>query len=45
MPVNDALDAFIFQRLYMDRKQKEANGDMVDPEDIRRKYPGDLMRR
>lgn len=45
MPVNDALDAFIFQRLYMDRKQKETNGDLINPEDFRQKYPGELMRR
>lgn len=43
--MQDALDAFIFQRLYMDKKQKQADGEMIAQEDLRKKYPADLMRR
>ncbi|VDK59607.1 unnamed protein product [Gongylonema pulchrum] len=41
----DALDAFIFQRVYMDRQQKELAGETVDVEEIRKKYPAQLLRR
>uniref|UniRef100_A0A915DSI2 DNA replication licensing factor MCM7 n=1 Tax=Ditylenchus dipsaci TaxID=166011 RepID=A0A915DSI2_9BILA len=44
-PVHDAHDAFIFQRLYMDRKIKEADGEMVSHDEMRKKYPPELMRR
>uniref|UniRef100_A0A0M3IS31 MCM_N domain-containing protein n=1 Tax=Ascaris lumbricoides TaxID=6252 RepID=A0A0M3IS31_ASCLU len=44
-PVRDALDAFIFQRIYMDRTQKEAGGQMVRMGNVRNKYPPELMRR
>lgn len=44
-PVKDALDAFIFQRLYLDRKNREAQGENVSTTDMRKKYPAELMRR
>ncbi|VDM43347.1 unnamed protein product [Toxocara canis] len=44
-PVRDALDAFIFQRIYMDRSQKEAEGQMVTTSNLRNKCPPELMRR
>uniref|UniRef100_A0A914RN50 DNA replication licensing factor MCM7 n=1 Tax=Parascaris equorum TaxID=6256 RepID=A0A914RN50_PAREQ len=44
-PVRDALDAFIFQRIYMDRTQKETGGQMFRMGNIRNKYPPELMRR
>jgi len=44
-PVKDALDAFIFQRLYMDRSKRDANADGSGMADARRKYPPELMRR
>jgi hypothetical protein len=44
-PVLDHQDAFIFQRLYMDKKQKQAEGDMVETDELRKKYPPTLMRR
>ncbi|VDK24941.1 unnamed protein product [Anisakis simplex] len=48
-PVRDALDAFIFQRVYMDRQQqKEAAADstqMSRTGNVRNKYPPELMRR
>ncbi|KAI6244186.1 DNA replication licensing factor MCM7 [Aphelenchoides fujianensis] len=44
-PVLDARDAFIFQRLYMDRQEKENQTDGPPQEDPRRKYPPELMRR
>lgn len=44
-PVKDAHDAFIYQRRYMDEKQKQADGEMVEQQDFRKKYPADLMRR
>jgi hypothetical protein len=43
--VKDALDAFIFQRLYMDRSKRDANADGGGIADARRKYPPELMRR
>ena len=45
-PVRDALDAFIFQRVYMDRTTREANaGNTAATEDVRKKYPPQLLRR
>ncbi|MFH4975466.1 hypothetical protein AB6A40_002175 [Gnathostoma spinigerum] len=44
-PVRDALDAFIFQRVYMEKVQKESEGQMVSASDVRKKYPPQLMRR
>lgn len=43
--MKDALDAFIFQRLYLDRKNREEQGENVTSTDLRRKYPAELMRR
>uniref|UniRef100_A0A158R579 DNA replication licensing factor MCM7 n=1 Tax=Syphacia muris TaxID=451379 RepID=A0A158R579_9BILA len=43
--VRDALDAFIFQRVYMDRIGKETDAQNGAVNDIRRKYPPDLLRR
>ncbi|KAH7728085.1 hypothetical protein AAVH_04329 [Aphelenchoides avenae] len=44
-PVKDALDAFIFQRLYLDRKNREEQGENITSTDLRKKYPAELMRR
>lgn len=44
-PVRDALDAFIFQRVYLDRKQNENNGGTDQIQDLRKKYPPQLLRR
>uniref|UniRef100_A0A0N5AEB1 DNA replication licensing factor MCM7 n=1 Tax=Syphacia muris TaxID=451379 RepID=A0A0N5AEB1_9BILA len=48
-PVRDALDAFIFQRVYMDQIQKESEaqaGTAAEAgNDIKKKYPPDLLRR
>ncbi|CAI4222357.1 unnamed protein product [Auanema sp. JU1783] len=44
-PVRDALDAFIFQRLYMDNTQKNIDGGVISSNDARKKYPPQLLRR
>ncbi|KAL3990843.1 DNA replication licensing factor MCM7 [Acanthocheilonema viteae] len=44
-PVRDALDAFIFQRVYLDKKQNEDGGGIDQIQDLRRKYPPQLLRR
>ncbi|CAD5229287.1 unnamed protein product [Bursaphelenchus okinawaensis] len=45
-PVLDALDAFVFQRRYVDKKEQETKqeGNQV-PEDPKNSYPEELMRR
>ncbi|CAK5115440.1 unnamed protein product [Meloidogyne enterolobii] len=43
--VIDALDAFLFQRLYMDKKMRLDKGDLTQEEDPRRNYPPELLRR
>lgn len=46
MPVCDALDAFIFQRLYMDRVRKEQEEKRkISVKELRKNYPPQLMRR
>ncbi|VIO89549.1 replication licensing factor MCM7, putative [Brugia malayi] len=44
-PVRDALDAFIFQRVYLDRKQNEDGSGADQIQDLRKKYPPQLLRR
>ncbi|VDM07720.1 unnamed protein product [Wuchereria bancrofti] len=44
-PVRDALDAFIFQRVYLDRKQNEDGSGTDQIQDLRKKYPPQLLRR
>uniref|UniRef100_A0A1I7VQ02 DNA replication licensing factor MCM7 n=1 Tax=Loa loa TaxID=7209 RepID=A0A1I7VQ02_LOALO len=44
-PVRDALDAFIFQRVYLDRKQNEDGCGTDQVQDLRKKYPPQLLRR
>lgn len=44
-PVRDALDAFIYQRVYMDNTQKNAEGGAIATQDSRKKYPPQLLRR
>ncbi|KAK0404620.1 hypothetical protein QR680_017543 [Steinernema hermaphroditum] len=46
-PVHDALDAFIFQRVYMEKTQRaqNADGQVVENNDARKKYPPQLLRR
>ncbi|KAI1724206.1 MCM2/3/5 family domain-containing protein [Ditylenchus destructor] len=44
-PVHDAHDAFIYQRRYMDKKQKQVEGEMIDQHEFRKRYPAELMRR
>uniref|UniRef100_A0A915LFM2 DNA replication licensing factor MCM7 n=1 Tax=Meloidogyne javanica TaxID=6303 RepID=A0A915LFM2_MELJA len=43
--VIDALDAFLFQRLYMDKKMRLDKGDLTQEDDPRRNYPPELLRR
>lgn len=44
--VMDALDAFLYQRIYMDKKLKIAKGDLTAHEDDPHKaYPPELLRR
>ncbi|KAL7080231.1 hypothetical protein ACQ4LE_000488 [Meloidogyne hapla] len=43
--VIDALDAFLFQRLYMDRKMRLDKGDLLQEDDPRKNYPPELLRR
>uniref|UniRef100_A0A1I8EVB8 DNA helicase n=1 Tax=Wuchereria bancrofti TaxID=6293 RepID=A0A1I8EVB8_WUCBA len=42
-PVRDALDAFIFQRVYLDRKQNEDGSGTDQIQDLRKKYPPQLL--
>ncbi|KAM3715918.1 DNA replication licensing factor mcm7-A [Dirofilaria immitis] len=44
-PVRDALDAFIFQRVYLDKKQNMDSNETDQIQDLRRKYPPQLLRR
>ncbi|KAK6113248.1 DNA replication licensing factor mcm7-B [Brugia pahangi] len=44
-PVRDALDAFIFQRVYLDKKQNEDGSGADQIQDLRKKYPPQLLRR
>ncbi|TKR81133.1 hypothetical protein L596_015062 [Steinernema carpocapsae] len=46
-PVLDAHDAFIFQRVYMEKTQRtqNADGQVVENNDVRKKYPPQLLRR
>nr|CDP92779.1 Bm9143 [Brugia malayi] len=44
-PVRDALDAFIFQLVYLDRKQNEDGSGADQIQDLRKKYPPQLLRR
>ncbi|KAF7633698.1 DNA replication licensing factor MCM7 [Meloidogyne graminicola] len=43
--VIDALDAFLFQRLYMDKKIRIDKGDLSHDDDPRKNYPPELLRR
>ncbi|CAD5234516.1 unnamed protein product [Bursaphelenchus xylophilus] len=44
-PVVDALDAFVFQRKYVVKKEQEKSQENQQPEDPKNHYPEELMRR
>ncbi|KAK5986081.1 DNA replication licensing factor mcm7-A [Trichostrongylus colubriformis] len=44
-PIRDALDAFIFQRVHMDDQSKLAEGLGGSVQELRKKYPPQLLRR